>query len=354
MSWVATRQTTRGEDMAYSLLGIFGVSMSLLYGEGVPAAFRRLQEEIIRTSNDLSIFAWNSPEQGRGSSEIGALATTVSQFANTSNIPVLASSPKTELTGGVIKVRLSLLTIRGRSYGTIKHYSRKGLCVYAIPLEEILPNIYVRLSGPVAVMLHSEFFTRNERNFSLVYRPEKYRGTATTLLAWASYHFAKIKSIPPDYHITAITSSHTGYGEGRRGVVPGMRFMINGTTWVEIRHVSDKNRVFVFPIRDTLCGKELLESRREEQVYPGHSWDTKLSSLEEFGNRMMERPLFTSFHRQGDSDDLRVRVDAVTYAAYEGNFQKRIEDVSMSEMAQRKSSFGWISHTQEKTLWLYK
>ncbi|KAK6836371.1 hypothetical protein PG987_006866 [Apiospora arundinis] len=58
MTWAARRQTTRGEDMAYSLLGIFGVSMSLLYGEGGPEAFRRLQEEIVKTSNDLSIFAW--------------------------------------------------------------------------------------------------------------------------------------------------------------------------------------------------------------------------------------------------------------------------------------------------------
>ncbi|OBT44569.1 hypothetical protein VE00_05797 [Pseudogymnoascus sp. WSF 3629] len=57
MSWAANRQTTRVEDRAYSLLGLFGVNMSLLYGEG-NKAFLRLQEEIIRCSNDDSIFAW--------------------------------------------------------------------------------------------------------------------------------------------------------------------------------------------------------------------------------------------------------------------------------------------------------
>lgn len=56
MSWAANRETTRPEDMAYSLLGIFDVNMPMIYGEG-KKAFRRLQEEIIRQSNDLTIFA---------------------------------------------------------------------------------------------------------------------------------------------------------------------------------------------------------------------------------------------------------------------------------------------------------
>ena len=57
MSWAADRKTTREEDQAYSLLGLLGVHMPMLYGEG-KNAFRRLQEEIIRRSNDQSIFAW--------------------------------------------------------------------------------------------------------------------------------------------------------------------------------------------------------------------------------------------------------------------------------------------------------
>ena len=57
MSWASHRSTTRVEDRAYSLLGIFDINMPLLYGEGAKA-FRRLQEEIIRTDNDPSIFAF--------------------------------------------------------------------------------------------------------------------------------------------------------------------------------------------------------------------------------------------------------------------------------------------------------
>ncbi|KAI0173072.1 HET-domain-containing protein [Hypoxylon sp. FL1284] len=59
MSWASTRTTTRVEDMAYCLLGIFDINMPLLYGEG-KKAFTRLQEEIIRSSHDLSIFAWKA------------------------------------------------------------------------------------------------------------------------------------------------------------------------------------------------------------------------------------------------------------------------------------------------------
>src|SRR3569833_2163746 len=57
MRWAARRHTTRTEDIAYSLMGIFDVNMPLLYGEG-DKAFERLQQEILRKEEDLSIFAW--------------------------------------------------------------------------------------------------------------------------------------------------------------------------------------------------------------------------------------------------------------------------------------------------------
>jgi len=59
MSWAVSRRTTRIEDRAYCLMGLFDVNMPLLYGEG-EKAFLRLQEEIIKTTEDLSILAWNS------------------------------------------------------------------------------------------------------------------------------------------------------------------------------------------------------------------------------------------------------------------------------------------------------
>lgn len=59
MSWVTTRETTRTEDIAYCLLGIFDVNLPLIYGEGYKA-FQRLQEEITRKEGDSTIFLWSS------------------------------------------------------------------------------------------------------------------------------------------------------------------------------------------------------------------------------------------------------------------------------------------------------
>ncbi|KAH7088930.1 heterokaryon incompatibility protein-domain-containing protein [Paraphoma chrysanthemicola] len=57
MSWAAGRQTARLEDEAYCLMGLFGVNMPLLYGEG-RRAFMRLQEEIMRSTEDYTLFLW--------------------------------------------------------------------------------------------------------------------------------------------------------------------------------------------------------------------------------------------------------------------------------------------------------
>ncbi|KAF2194687.1 hypothetical protein K469DRAFT_522323, partial [Zopfia rhizophila CBS 207.26] len=58
MSWASKRVTSRPEDIAYCLFGIFDVNMPLLYGDGAQKAFARLQEEILRCSVDRSILAW--------------------------------------------------------------------------------------------------------------------------------------------------------------------------------------------------------------------------------------------------------------------------------------------------------
>jgi hypothetical protein len=58
-SWAEDRETTRGEDMAYSLLGIFNVYIPLIYGEGREHAFKRLREEIDRSSKGgAQNFGW--------------------------------------------------------------------------------------------------------------------------------------------------------------------------------------------------------------------------------------------------------------------------------------------------------
>ncbi|KAI0330788.1 HET-domain-containing protein [Cubamyces sp. BRFM 1775] len=77
MRWAMGRQTERSEDGAYSLMGIFGVYMPVIYGEGFPHAFQRLVDEIqkdfaqsrnhlVVTFNDLDPEVFNKVEETEG------------------------------------------------------------------------------------------------------------------------------------------------------------------------------------------------------------------------------------------------------------------------------------------------
>ncbi|KAF6817877.1 Vegetative incompatibility protein HET-E-1-like protein 13 [Colletotrichum plurivorum] len=82
MSWAAGRKTTRPEDIAYSLLGIFDVNMPLLYGEGLNA-FTRLQEQILQQSDDHTLFAWRASKESAEKEPLrGLLARSPDEFAN--------------------------------------------------------------------------------------------------------------------------------------------------------------------------------------------------------------------------------------------------------------------------------
>lgn len=83
-SWMARRRTSRAEDIVYSLLGLFDVQMPLLYGEGYTKAFYRLQEEILRRSNDYSVLAWSGGN--RTLKEIGIFAPHPIYFSACGNI----------------------------------------------------------------------------------------------------------------------------------------------------------------------------------------------------------------------------------------------------------------------------
>ncbi|KAI0654336.1 heterokaryon incompatibility protein-domain-containing protein [Cubamyces menziesii] len=57
LSWASQRETTRIEDEAYCLMGIFNVHLPVIYGQGMEA-FIRLQEEILRRIPDATMLAW--------------------------------------------------------------------------------------------------------------------------------------------------------------------------------------------------------------------------------------------------------------------------------------------------------
>ncbi|KAI6007493.1 hypothetical protein EDC04DRAFT_2611339 [Pisolithus marmoratus] len=89
MSWARGRTSTKHEDRVYALMGLFGVNLPILYGEGETRTFLKLQNEILKTTDDQSIFAWHSAGGASTSSEYhssGLLADTSKCFADCGNI----------------------------------------------------------------------------------------------------------------------------------------------------------------------------------------------------------------------------------------------------------------------------
>ncbi|KAF4635896.1 hypothetical protein G7Y89_g2193 [Cudoniella acicularis] len=116
MSWAGKRQTTRVEDMAYCLLGLFDVHMPMIYGEG-QKAFIRLQNEILKTSDDHSIFAWTGPGEFDG-----PLAPSPNAFAECSNMKIkyeLNANQYHEysMTNKGLRIQLCLEAVTDRSVG---------------------------------------------------------------------------------------------------------------------------------------------------------------------------------------------------------------------------------------------
>ncbi|KAH8711817.1 hypothetical protein GQ44DRAFT_813277 [Phaeosphaeriaceae sp. PMI808] len=101
MSWASSRETSRLEGNAYALLGIFGINMPLLYGEG-EKAFVRLQEEIIKKSTDTSIFAWDFDLDLRHPSGLVPKCLTKVLLLNW-GAPMLATSPRQFINSGLVK-----------------------------------------------------------------------------------------------------------------------------------------------------------------------------------------------------------------------------------------------------------
>lgn len=109
MSWASLRQTTREEDMAYCLMGLFDINMPMLYGEG-KKAFLRLQEELIKQNSNMSIFAWNRFELNFGHNlHVGLLASSRKDFMYMRYaVPVIGQIPEFSVGNRGLKFHLAL------------------------------------------------------------------------------------------------------------------------------------------------------------------------------------------------------------------------------------------------------
>lgn len=145
MSWAGTRQSTRIEDVAYSLLGIFGIHMPMLYGEE-ERAFLRLQTEIISSCPDPSILAWMLPMENPednpkdpGDSYSGVIASSPLAFRDCAQVTSLSDQ-------SLFDFDMSNRGIRLRAqFGLLPLGKAKGSCL-VLPVCRFQNEVYgVRL-----------------------------------------------------------------------------------------------------------------------------------------------------------------------------------------------------------------
>ncbi|KAI1211910.1 HET-domain-containing protein [Annulohypoxylon truncatum] len=120
MSWAAHRSSTRPEDVAYSLLGLFDINMPLLYGEG-ERAFIRLQEEILKETDDHSLLCWTVPKSSpRAWTLQSVFATSPDDFTESGRIRgnLFDSGHPSAVTNRGLQIHLSLSE---RIYGEGSH-----------------------------------------------------------------------------------------------------------------------------------------------------------------------------------------------------------------------------------------
>jgi ankyrin repeat protein len=189
ISWAAERVTKRKEDAAYCLLGIFGVMMPMIYGEG-DRAFIRLQEEIMKHTRDDSILAWGfDPAESISSGfkdviQGHVLAPAASMFKNCGQIVSREQSLNPpELSGGRLRVHLSLhTTTTGEIYGLLNCGPNDNAeQVMGIPLinpsSNSLPNEFIRPQGCNPVLLPKP---SSDVSSKLIYiRREQHKSTHT-------------------------------------------------------------------------------------------------------------------------------------------------------------------------------
>ncbi|KAK1753929.1 hypothetical protein QBC47DRAFT_325016 [Echria macrotheca] len=158
MKWAAKRETTRIEDKAYCLMGIFGVNMPLLYGEG-NRAFIRLQEEILKLTTDHSIFAWKCPWDDPLRFQLcGLLATSPSFFADAdyksaTRAMTGVSAPST-MTNAGLHIRVYLKQAPAQSEDTVQGNESQARCLavldcspYPVAYGMALPAILLTSLG---------------------------------------------------------------------------------------------------------------------------------------------------------------------------------------------------------------
>lgn len=228
MSWAANRRTTRREDRAYSLLGIFGINMPLLYGEG-DRAFQRLQEEIVRQTDDQSVLTWDCSNNGH----CALLAPSPDAFSSTSQVVRWhgGATSSYQLSNLALEIDLPVLQAadkRGRQredrYYVVLNCYRKG-----------------DLTGPLALCVRRSRDDDRNAQWTFSVQPRSIFGSG----------IQRARVIPHDALARAVTRKckliprFSDHGHRRLApLLPSPRFVRRGSRPLWISLPTDKSYVF--------------------------------------------------------------------------------------------------------------
>ena len=260
MSWAARRQTTRLEDQAYSLLGIFRVNMPLIYGEGTKA-FRRLQEEVLKVTDDATIFAWQSVSHVTSPSTL--FSNSISHFAHLGLLRLPQTTPyRLSFNGAFVSATVELHPICRTSEGDL----------YMVPLcrtrsSATMGMVLLRREGEenftrcVTNADDRSLFDANQAYRSHVRQARKvlishkdvyhlhrrhYSDSSDHLGKCYGFHVNQIEGVASKQNITLLLG--TSEGEGRHFRIPPGTFGIAGI--VRIEHPYDCLLYFHFGFDD--------------------------------------------------------------------------------------------------------
>ncbi|KAI8712793.1 HET domain-containing protein [Fusarium sp. LHS14.1] len=326
MSWASRRQTTRTEDLAYCLLGLFDINMPLLYGEGIKA-FTRLQEEIIRHTDDQSIFAWGLRrgmiENFEFDKRTSVLAPSPAAFSASGDIVQVDTGEESapfSLTNRGIRIDLCVKWIEGHPYGIIPCRPNKATYLLMIKLGELHRNRFFRANyAPVAWTSHLEWKRTPKIPVYLmtVPPPEKYQIPPGSFLLKPLPRGISVRSVSKGYNWSPATGLITmDEPEDRFGRETMFRLVLEPINYGSLLQAK-RLTVSVWVRRPSRHLKEhewvtydvryfSIEGQLRKNSQPFGSFFAKVEKQAVFGQRLIVIEVF-SWEQQGKMSNLLQR-----------------------------------------------
>ncbi|KAI0965418.1 heterokaryon incompatibility protein-domain-containing protein [Xylaria arbuscula] len=293
MSWASSRKCGRPEDMAYSLLGIFDIHMPLIYGEGAKAAFQRLQLEIIKSTPDLSLFAWHTTKPLLEGQFCSILADSPSQFRFHRRI--CRSIPESHHTMTNKGIQMTAIIHRVLTEGKERYF----LCLEDQGAPSKAIGIFVRKIG-------YDVFQRSEESLTqikdLIDQPSAHRSTIYITTSPRQhvpeshgFHDGDIY-VPPSYLIYDVVPEAAWDCENRRllGGIPcndGIRALkvgfINSGVYITVGLVFRSSGIIAFDCnRDPGISGNLFTRTHKRSYINWNELVSKIPEMRHFSNEL--------------------------------------------------------------------